>query len=283
MDVVVTGQAIIEELLNNMREGLEPLHYTTLVPSLYNIHLHPDDYERLETIFHLITNEALKALDDEVRKMNRKTGWLKPKKNVQPVGPWIILFHKDMDEEVRRGEILIDSKLGLQQKMEMAGSQTKIIKTMRSMTGESKTVGISVELNADVQPRMPSVIQPPTQQVYASITYQDDRGTQSYKMTKPEIVIGRGGKDYLTDLKLYTSPDVSREHLRIRYDSLNNQFFIRDVSTLGTKVNGYPIQSSIEIIDGAKHDRNVEVPIPPRAQIVLADVLTLEFEAVGIR
>jgi hypothetical protein len=102
-------------------------------------------------------------------------------------------------------------------------------------------------------------------------------------MTKPEIVIGRGGKDYLTDLKLYTSPDVSREHLRIRYDSLNDQFFIRDVSTLGTKVNGFPIQSSVEIVDGAKHDRNIEVPIPPRAQIVLADVLTLEFEASGIR
>jgi hypothetical protein len=35
-------------------------------------------------------------------------------------------------------------------------------------------------------------------------------------MAKNQIVIGRGGRDYWTDLKLNTLPDVSREHVRLR-------------------------------------------------------------------
>jgi len=35
-------------------------------------------------------------------------------------------------------------------------------------------------------------------------------------MTKDEIVVGRGGRDYWTDIKLETLPDVSREHFRLR-------------------------------------------------------------------
>ncbi|HXG93380.1 MAG TPA: FHA domain-containing protein [Blastocatellia bacterium] len=264
MDDQVTGQAIIEELIYNMQQGIEPLVYAALVPSLYNVYLHPEDYDRLSPIFHIITVEAQMALDEEVRKLNKKTGWLKQKKNVQAVSRWIIKFHKDMDEEVRRGEILIDSQLGMPQRQELAGTETKIIKTLRSADGVSKTIPA-----------------PPTQRVYATIVYEDDRGRRVFKMTKPEIVIGRGGKEYLTDLKLYTSPDVSREHLRIRYDAATNQFFARDVSTLGTSVNGIPIPSSVEIIDGNKHDKHIEVPIPPRARLILADVLILDFDATG--
>ena len=273
MDDHVTGEAIIEELINNMHQGFEPLRSITLVPSLYSVHLHPDDYDRLEPIFQILMREAQRGLDDEIRKLNKKTGWLglKAQKTYQAVGPWVIRFNKDMDEDVRKGEILIDSKLGIQQKAELAGSQTLIVKTLRSSAGVSKTLGRSYETVEKPQE--------PTQRVYASISFQDDQGRQSYKMTKPEIVIGRGGKDYHTDLKLYTSPDVSREHLRIRYDLLTNQFYVRDVSTLGTKINGFAIPSSLEIIDGNKHDKNVEVPIPPRAKITLADVLTLDFEA----
>jgi hypothetical protein len=266
MDVGVTGQAIIEELINNMHQGLEPLHYTTLVPSLYNIHLHPDDYDRLQPIFHIISLEAQHALDDEVRKLNKKSGWLKPRKMAQPVGRWIIMFHKDLDDDVRKGEILIDSQLGMPPRVEFAGSQTKVVKTLRSMTGESTTVARSYETVG---------------RVYASITYEDERGRQVYKMTKPEIVVGRGGKNYHTDLRLFTSPDVSREHLRIRYDPQANLFLVRDLSTLGTTVNGRAIPSSVEVAAGARRDKNVEIPIPPKARICLADVLTLEFEAAG--
>ena len=36
-----TAREIILEIIRNMREGLEPLHYTTLAPAIYHVYLHP--------------------------------------------------------------------------------------------------------------------------------------------------------------------------------------------------------------------------------------------------
>ena len=56
------GQDIITEIVRNMLEGIEPLQYTTLVPSLYHVYLHTDDYKRLEGILPRIIEEAKRAL-----------------------------------------------------------------------------------------------------------------------------------------------------------------------------------------------------------------------------
>ena len=50
------------------------------------------------------------------------------------------------------------------------------------------------------------------------IEYEDNGGRKTFSMTKDQIVVGRGGRDYWTDLKLDTLPDVSREHFRLRRD-----------------------------------------------------------------
>ena len=81
-------------------------------------------------------------------------------------------------------------------------------------------------------------------------------------MTKDQIVVGRGGRDYWTDLKLDTLPDVSREHFRLRRDPASGKFFLKDLSRLGTTINGEKAPSSIEFSDGEKRDRNVEAPVP---------------------
>ena len=51
---------------------------------------------------------------------------------------------------------------------------------------------------------------------FARIVYQDDRGTQTFFMTKDEIVIGRQAPDVWADLSIDTSLDVSREHARLQ-------------------------------------------------------------------
>ena len=66
-------------------------------------------------------------------------------------------------------------------------------------------------------------------------------------MTKDEIVVGRGGRDYWTDIKLDTLPDVSREHFRLRRDPATGQFFLKDLSQLGTTIDGVKAPCSIEI------------------------------------
>ena len=58
-----TGRDIIQELVRNLREGLEPLQYSILPPTVYRVYLHPDDLARLRGILPRITDEARRALD----------------------------------------------------------------------------------------------------------------------------------------------------------------------------------------------------------------------------
>jgi pSer/pThr/pTyr-binding forkhead associated (FHA) protein len=122
---------------------------------------------------------------------------------------------------------------------------------------------------------------PSDQKTYAVIEYQDNAGRQTYRMTKDQIVVGRGGRDYWTDIKLDTLPDVSREHFRLRRDSASGKFFIKDLSRLGTTINGEPVPSSVEMVDGNKRDRDIEAPLPETARIGLAGVLFLEFRSLS--
>jgi hypothetical protein len=95
------------------------------------------------------------------------------------------------------------------------------------------------------------------------------------------VVIGRGGAGYWVDLKLDTVPDVSREHVRLRHDPASGRFFIKDVSRLGTTVNGEPIPPSLSRSEDGRRDADVEVPLPSRAVIGLAGRLFLDFRAEG--
>ena len=92
-----------------------------------------------------------------------------------------------------------------------------------------------------------------------------------------QVVIGRGGVGYWVDVKLDTSADVSREHVRLRCDEASGQFFLKDMSTLGTTIDGVRVPPSIEIVDGVRRDRQVEVPLPARARIGLADTVVHRF------
>ena len=84
-------------------------------------------------------------------------------------------------------------------------------------------------------------------------------------MAQNEVSIGRGGDDQWVDLALYTSDEISREHLRLRRDP-NGEFKITDLSRNGTWLNGRRIAG------------NVEVAVPERAEILLAEILSLSFE-----
>ena len=82
------------------------------------------------------------------------------------------------------------------------------------------------------------------------------------------------------DLKLKAKKDVSREHLQIRRDPGTGDFFIKDLSTLGTTVNGKRIPASIHQVNGEDVDEDVEAPLPRKARIGLAGVMFLDFKAI---
>ena len=267
-----TAREIILEIVRNMQEGLEPLHYSTLAPSLYHVYLHPSDMDRLRGIIPRIVDEAKRALDTELSGLNRASIGEKLKlarrsepKIVPPEGGWQIRILENTDDDVEPGEIVISSELAMPAKTELgAGSMTKRISTRRmgatqtSYSTEPAAAGSSA---------------------FAVIEYEDNSGRKRFEMTKDQIVVGRGGRDYWTDLKLDSPPDVSREHFRLRRDPSSGKFFLKDLSRLGTTINGTPAPSSIEFVEGEKRDRNVEAAVPESARIGLAGVVFLDFRS----
>ena len=263
-----TAREIIIEIVRNMREGLEPLHYTTLPPSIFHVYLHSEDMERLRGIIPRIIDESRRALDAEVESLNRATVAEKLKlarrgdpKISAPEGGWQIRILENTDESVAQGDIEIRSELAVPSKEEFgSGSMTKRIATRRLGGVES------TKQSYEPAPPAPAAADAPTD-AFAVIEYEDNSGRKTFAVTKDQIVAGRGGRDYWTDLKLDTLPDVSREHFRLRRDPASGQFFLTDVSSLGTT------------IEGAKAPPQQEAPVPARARIGLAGVLFLEFRS----
>lgn len=270
-----TARDIIREIVRNMKEGLEPLQYSTLAPAIYDVYLHAEDIARLRGIVPRIVDEARRALDAEVESLNRgsiverlKLARPSAPKVTPPEGGWQVRIQENTDDDVVQGDIVVYSELALPAKAEFGtGSMTRRIAT-RKLRGVEKAPQIQVE---------PVPADSGSDEAFAVIEYQDQGGRKTYRMTKDEIVVGRGGRDYWTDIKLETLPDVSREHLRLRRDAASGKYFLRDLSRLGTTIDGEPVPSSIEVVDGEKHDRNVEVPVPEQARIGLAGVVFLEF------
>jgi hypothetical protein len=295
-----TAREIILEIVRNMREGLEPLLDSTLAPSLYHVYLHPQDMDRLRGIVPRIEAEARRALDAELKKLNqaslaerlraasRISRRADPKVEA-PEGGWQIRLLENTDDGVDPGDIVIYSELAMPAKPEFgAGSMTKRIATRKMAGKETPAAPTYDQLPA---PAAPTPAQPatavetatmplpaiPADGSFAVIEYEDQGGKKVFQMTKEQIVVGRGGRDYWTDLQLDTLPDVSREHFRLRRDAASGKFFLKDLSRLGTTINGEKVPSSIEVVDGEKRDRNVEASVPETARIGLADVLFLDF------
>ncbi|HLK69943.1 MAG TPA: FHA domain-containing protein [Bryobacteraceae bacterium] len=318
-----TAREIILEIVRNMKEGLEPLHYSTLAPAIYHVYLHPDDMDRLRGIVPRIVEEARRALDEELDNLNRGSlvGRLKLSRKAEPKitapdGGWQVRILENTDDDTQAGDIVIYSELALPAKPDFgAGSMTKKIATRRmggtqssshsyqeshekpkslplgtvppasvqmssatsvaasSAGGVAKGAGHEKPVSAAAKPQVDPG-------AFAVLEYEDGGDRKTYQMTKEQIVVGRGGRDYWTDLKLDTLPDVSREHFRLRRDPESGKFFLKDLSRLGTTINGQKAPSSIEYVGGEKRDRNVEVPVPETARIGLAEVLYLEFRSI---
>jgi hypothetical protein len=276
---LATGKEVILEIVRAMRSNLEPLLFTTVAPSRFYVYLHPADYQRLEGIIPVVTAQARRALDEDVARWNAQAKpsriprkWLggddPPPPIDTPPDHWDIRFEADADGEMAPGDIAIASELTFPAQPEYEGARTRRITTMR--LGE-RTSGREPSARADAPAAAGTV--------HATLTYEDKQGRKRVPMTANQLVIGRGGVGYWVDVKLDTAADVSREHVRLRRDETSGEFFLKDLSSLGTTIDGAAVPSSIEVVDGRKRDKGIEVPLPRRARIGLANVIVLDFEA----
>jgi hypothetical protein len=283
----VTGRDVIVAIGENMRQSLEPLVTKTIAPSLYQIYLHPDDYDHLRTLFGELEAEAKALLDGELERMNRgsmpaafsrllrnkmKESTPQAPKFVSAEGKWTIRFQEDPNGTLNPGDVEVVSEFARPPEAGYgAGSKTHRISTTRRL-GQMTTVRDST---AQVG-TMASV----ASEALARLLYQDDRGKHTFLVTKDEIVIGRQAPDVWADLSLDTSLDVSREHARLQRTP-EGTFRIKDLSKLGTTVNGVPLPRSLEAVDGGVRDLDRWENLPDKARIGLAGVIYLDFERVA--
>ena len=70
-DEKLSGRVIIDTILANMRQQVEELRYSKIVPAAYDVYLHTDDQQRFESLAHEIAAEAVRALQERLDALNR--------------------------------------------------------------------------------------------------------------------------------------------------------------------------------------------------------------------
>ena len=259
----ISGRVIIEQLVRNMELGQFEMGYSVLVPCIFSLYLHPEDYGRLTGVFDLIREDAKRALASRLEHWNAKPLGLgvirggKQRKPYKIAGKdWSFEFFPDSEDVVPLGDVEIHSELNETPQPGYHGAKTTLLdREPRVGTTTGQSAGTRTEAR------------PASDNIYAEISYEDDSGPQVYLMTQNEISIGRGGDDVPVNVALYSNDEVSREHLRVRRDPAQGGFRIVDKSMNGTWLNG------------KRMTRGVEETLPSKAQISVAEVITLNFEA----
>jgi hypothetical protein len=292
----VTGRDVILAIGENMGQSLEPLVTKTIAPSLYQVYLHPDDYDHLRTLFGELESEARALLDGELARLNRGAApafsrILRKKKDAAPAAPkfvsaegkWTIRFQEDPNGTLNPGDLEVVSEFARPPEAGYgAGSKTHRISTTRKfgqpqMTTKRDTATAVTAMPGTVGAPAAMATMDSQAAALARLVYQDDRGRHTFLMTKDEIVIGRQAPDVWADLSLDTSLDVSREHARLQRTP-EGKFRIKDLSKLGTTVNGTPLPRSLENPDSTLQDLGQWMDLPDKARIGLAGVIYLDFE-----
>jgi hypothetical protein len=260
---------IVDAILHSMRENLEELKYSTLAPSRYVVYLHPAEYARLEGILPHLHAEALRALAESLDGMNRRLPFRRYADRVigtappavQNAGPaWHVEFIADPDESLSEGDILVESELLVPPEPGLgAGEKTRRMTTRHT----SRPVAA------------PFVTASP---VRARLVYTDADGPHTYDITSESVTLGRGGSAYPVDVRIAASPDVSREHARIRRDTGTGEFRLIDLSSLGTTLNGRHVPRGYDEVNGAKRENGIETPLSHGSRIGLAATVYLEFQ-----
>lgn len=268
---------LIEAVLENMRTNLEPLKYSTLAPSRYVVYLHPDEFARIEPIVPILQQQTSRALAEELERLNRRPAHLRYLDRFRPAASpvenaardWQIEFLPDSDGELAPGDILIHSELALPSPDDElgAGQRTRRI-TTRIQDGH-KTTRRQEVLTAAVAATGTTA--------FARLRYDDNSGAHTFEIITDSITIGRGGAAYHADVKVEASVDVSREHARIRRDPASGRFFLIDLSTLGTTIDGQRVPRGYDEAEGVKRENGVETPLSDGARIGLAGIIYLQF------
>jgi hypothetical protein len=251
-----------------MELGRLEMGYSILLPCIFSVYLHPDDYARLAGVQEIIKEDARRVLSARMAEWNGGKSRFRrgPRKQYRIAqNDWWIEMFADTESAVPAGDVEIHSELNDVPQPGYRGVKTTLIEREASVTSARVVRDRENTRRQPDRDRESTRRQP--DKVFAEIRYQDDSGPQTFVVTQNEVSIGRGGEQVWVDLPLYANEEVSREHLQLRRDSASGGFRLMDKSRNGTWVNGKRLA------------RGVEQPLPDRAEIGVAEVIKLQFEA----
>ena len=275
------GEKIASEVEREMEQRLYRLRHVVLAPAEYHVYLHPDDFSHVKDIASLIEFDVQQCLNAAVKRLNGRSSVLnlvlprRPPVEI-PRGGWAIHIKPALNGEVGPGELAIHSRLSVPPapKFGSGAGTVRIVQTVVSGT-ERRTLERDEPHTAASSAAPVSSSAGPvsrgTATSTARLTYSDESGEHQFAITKELIKIGRGGAAHWVDVTLVAGSKVSREHCRIRRDA-TGRFFLQDVSTWGTFLNGQRVPK-FEGTGTAAQERE----LADGASIRLADLVTMEF------
>lgn len=289
-----SGRTILKAIRDELMLNLYPLPFSTLPVTIYHVYLCPRDFDIIEGVVPRIIQQVQQALTTEVQAVNDRLSRSGPRlltrllERTDPLAPievpssgWEVHIQPDPDGELQPGQLGIVSTLSLTTAVEYGGTPTtRIVKSVVS-GGQRSATSTIVQPMDGVGPRTDGGEQPsdpiPDSNERARLTYEDDRGRHVFSMRKDSLSVGRGGSAAWVDVQVVTTARVSREHFRIRRDP-GGRFFIQDVSSWGTAVNGAAVPPAVKSGEGVLQP-GPELELPANARIALADAMDMQFEA----
>jgi pSer/pThr/pTyr-binding forkhead associated (FHA) protein len=251
---------------------------------VYHVFLHPDDFRVIEGVVPLIIAEAQQGLGARVEALNSRSrlstllSGRRPPIEIPPSG-WAIAIHPDANGEIELGQLGIESRLSVPPppRYEAGTPTARIGRTVvngairRSVPAEEAGASGAPDQTATARPEETG----PSART-ARLAYVDDEGPHVFVMRKDLISIGRGGSAHWVDVQVMSTARVSREHCRIR-KTADGRFFLQDVSSWGTSVDGRPVAPFARQSNGHVEETGVEHELPTRARIQLADAVAIDF------
>ncbi len=298
-----TARNILDAVVQAMYEAQEPLDEgLILVPPVFDVLLHPAAYQDLKSLLPRIRRQAKQRLDAELERLNRRGSeegffrrvahqvlrWFSAERYLRRTyggaatyeragAAWSIDIGVTAEPDAGIDYLAVETDFAAHAQAAFKGRPTVNIRrrTVVLPDGRFETVLTTDRPAPPLTPgahRLP-VPRPAPPDALARLTYEDETGRHVFYMTTSPIRLGRHDAGNDVDLALHALPDVSREHARIRR-SERGGFAIKDVSRFGVTVDGEKIHP------GDREDERAGWhPLPPKAEIGLANVVFITFEA----
>jgi hypothetical protein len=249
------GKDIVDEVLFNCERGQFEFSERVIVPAVYHIFLHPEDFERLEAVVPAIQQECKDALNKRLRRLNRnRIGRKRVEYGIQ-AQDWEIRVFANYQEDAEPGSVKVASSLAPAEEREFVGAVTVRVKRPQGMKAAASSAPSTTSPNLDTRETKKASETPTaaadTQSAWATLNYRDDDGEKTFALVSASTIVGRGSA---ADVVIRNArEEVSRRHCRIRREAEGNAFMSDLSSANGTWVDGVRLEPKSEVVfrDGA--------------------------------